>query len=152
GLYPRLEQSLSIPARLLPFPVVDLLSLLLIVALPLWWIRTIRKTEARRRWSRVGSLAANTIVLAALLFIAFQILWGWNYQRRPITAKLDWDSRRVERPAYLELARTTCLRLNIEVPAAHSRPWNGEDGQTKSLHRSVEEISRIIGAARGFTA
>jgi len=75
-----------------------------------------------------------------------------NYQRLPLTAKLDWDSRRVTRQAALDLARTAIEQLNAEVPAARGRPMPEPEQWRAALERSFREVVRELGHRPDFSA
>lgn len=82
GLYPPLATGLSMVSKLFPFSMGDLFYALLVVALlTLVLLAVFRKIS-------VGSLLRKSLNLAALVYILFYWLWGFNYFRVPFNERL----------------------------------------------------------------
>src|ERR1700742_4995941 len=103
GFYSFLQRILTPVANVIPFAIVDVLLIALIIGLPAWWIVLIKRAGRGRRWRMAGALAFNTLALAAGLFIAFQLLWGFNYEHAPVASRLDFDAARVSQQSLNEL-------------------------------------------------
>jgi hypothetical protein len=84
------------------------------------WIVTLRRAAAPR-WRSVLVLLAHTAAVAAAIVIAFNLLWGWNYRRLPVAARVDYDSRRVTAAAVSAFADRIAGILNRDVGPAHDR-------------------------------
>ncbi len=152
GLYPHLAAWGKALTRWLPFPMLDMLLIAAAVGFPAWWIWKIRSAGAGGRGRAAGRAAFGTLTLAAALVCAFELLWGLNYQRLPLTAKLDWDAKRVTRQATLDLARTAIEHLNAEVSAARGRPMPEPAQWRAALERSFREVVRELGHRPDFSA
>ena len=105
GFYSFLQSALTPVANLVPFAIVDVLLVAAFTGLPVWWIVRIKRAGRGRRWRAAGRLAFNTLALAAAIFITFELLWGFNYERAPLRAKLDFDNARVSAQAAADLRR-----------------------------------------------
>jgi Protein of unknown function (DUF3810) len=152
GLYPIL-QSMSTPvANQIPFAVVDLLIALLLIGLPAWWIVRIIKAGRGRRKKVAARLAFHTLVLTAVIFIGFQLLWGFNYERESLAAKLDYDEQRLTADALRQLRRISIERLNAESTEAHYGQAIDEKIWRDHLHSSFDETVIELGNSRGITA
>jgi hypothetical protein len=151
GVYPPLAACVKPLTRWSPVPVLDVLLLAVTVAIPVWWIWKIRTAGAGRKWPAVARAAFDTLTLAAVLVCAFELLWGLNYQRLPLTAKLDWDSKRVTPPAVLALAKSAVEHLNAEVPAARDQPMPPPEQWRAALERSFQPVVRELGHRRDFS-
>jgi hypothetical protein len=152
GLYPHLAAWGKALTRPLPVPMLDLLLIAAAIGVPAWWIWKIRSAAPGGRWRAAGRAAFATLTLAAALVCAFELLWGLNYQRLPLTAKLDWDSKRVTRQAALDLARTAIEHLNAEVSAARGQPMPEPEQWRAALERSFREVVRELGHRPDFSA
>jgi len=148
GLYPRLTGILQPMAELSPVSILDILLVAVAVGLPAWWIFCIRRAAAGARWAGAGRAAVGTLTLAALLVCGFELLWGLNYQRQPLSAKLEWDAKRVTPEAAVALARNTIQRLNAEASVARSqamsRDWRA------GLERSFRQVVTELGGPADF--
>jgi hypothetical protein len=134
GLYPWLQSWLTPFANLLPFALIDALLIALVLGLPIWWAVRIRRAGRGRRKRAVAALALNGLVLAGAIFLSFQLLWGFNYMREPLTYKLEYDQQRITPQAELEMIRRTVEQLNLETIDAHSNSW----GDSRELRQILE--------------
>jgi Protein of unknown function (DUF3810) len=152
GIYPVFQSSLTPVTNLFPFAVVDVLSVALVVALPAWWVVRIVRAGRGRRLKAMASLFFNTVVIAALLTISFQLLWGFNYERRPLVSKLDYDEQRLSPESLKELMRQTIERINIEYAEARGGVELEETVWRNQLHASLNEAVKQLGNRSGMAA
>ena len=152
GIYPFFQSSLTPVTNLFPFAVVDVLYIALGIALPAWWITRIARSKRGRRLKTAGSLFFHTLVVAAVIFISFQLLWGFNYERKPLMAKLDYDEQRLSPDSLRELRRQTIERLNAEYAGARGGVQPDETEWRKQLHDSFNEAVKQLGNRRGIAA
>jgi hypothetical protein len=152
GLYPRLQSILTPVANRIPFAVVDLMVASLILALPAWWIVRIVKSPRGRRKLMAARLAFHTLVFASVIFIGFQLLWGLNYERQSLAARLDYDEERLTRDSLKELKRMAIERLNAESGEAHYGRWVDEEVWRDRLHAAFNETVVQLGNNQGIAA
>ncbi|HLG14917.1 MAG TPA: DUF3810 domain-containing protein [Blastocatellia bacterium] len=150
GFYSSLQSLLTTFSNLVPFSIADVLIVALAVGLPAWWIVRLKRTARGRRGQASGRLALHTTVLAAAVVCAFELLWGLNYQRPPLTTKLDWDRQRVTFAASVRLARVALDNVNAESAAAHAGEWPGDQEMRTRLHESFEQVVTELGNRPGF--
>jgi hypothetical protein len=109
GFYPPLQQGLTRASSVVPIALLDVGVVALAIAGVFW---------LARRWRRDGSAKAlrgagiALVRVAAVLYLAFLVLWGFNYRRRPLEAKLAYDASRVSRDATFRLAEAAVVRIN----------------------------------------
>jgi hypothetical protein len=151
GLYPLLAAGVKPLTRWSPVPVLDVLLITAAIGLPAWWIWRIRSAGAGRRWRAAGRAAFGTLTLAAAWVCAFELLWGLNYQRLPLTSKLDWDAKRATPQAALALARSAIEHLNAEVAAARGHPMPAPEQWRAALERSFQQVARELGHRPDFS-
>jgi hypothetical protein len=97
GAYPRIVASLSTIAAVAPFATAEPLLLAAVLLTLAWVVRGLRKTR-ERRWRLAG---LRCLGLVAWLYLSFLIVWGLNYERRPLAASAGLD---VRSPRVQELA------------------------------------------------
>lgn len=152
GIYPLLQAIFTPVTNHIPFAVVDVLLVALIIGLPTWWIIRIKSAGRGRRLRAMAALGFQTLTFAALLYILFLLLWGFNYERVPLAAKVDFDEQRLSTAGLKQLYRTIVERLNTESAEAHSREWPDETEWRAHLHTAFDETVKQLGNRRGIAA
>ncbi len=151
GLYPSVQAGLTPVSNIAPFACTDALLLTLILCLPAWWVFALKRTERGRRWRQAGKLAINTLAMAAIAYLLFLSLWGFNYQRQPLTTKLDYDAQRVTDDALKEFRRLAVERVNLAYQAARTTDWPDEPTWRNQLHQSFGATLAHFGHRRNIT-
>jgi hypothetical protein len=107
----------------------------------LW--RSVRRV---RTVGLVRAMVSGAIVLLtwiAFIYLVFLALWGLNYRRLPLEAKLDYDTARVTAQAARAFAGTAAGLVNGGYDGAHAAQQDDE-----SLARGFAEAQQILGASR----
>ncbi|HKP85936.1 MAG TPA: DUF3810 domain-containing protein [Blastocatellia bacterium] len=151
GIYPVFQSALTPLTNLFPFAVLDVMLVTLAVALPAWWIARIVRAERGRRLRTAARLLFDTLVIASLFLLGFQLLWGLNYERRPLVSKLDYDERRLSLEGIHRLRLMTIERLNAQYQEARG-VWPGEAEWRAKLHASLNETVKQLGNRRSVAA
>jgi Protein of unknown function (DUF3810) len=151
GIYPVLRAPVAWATSRVPFAIVDLLIVALALGVPAWWIVRIIKAGRGRRWRTAGRMLFNTITITAVAFLTFQLLWGLNYSRRPLAAKLDYDEERLTAEASKQMKRVAVERLNAVYAEARAA-WPDESEWRPRLHSSFNEVLTQLGNSGGVVA
>lgn len=120
GLFAAMNRAFVPLANRVPFAIGDLEALLAILALIVWWTRTLRAAPAKERRRTVLALLAHTAGWAAIGVVAFELLWGLNYRRATVSTRIDYDSSRVTDAAVARFSERIVGILNHDVAAAHA--------------------------------
>jgi len=147
--YPRLQRAITPVSDRIPFAINDVLTVLLIVLLPSWWILRIRSAGRGRRAAALAKLVLNTAALAAGGFLLFELIWGLNYLREPLAMKLDFDRGRVNEAAAVKLADLSVTQMNALSPAAHMSAWPDLSDWSKTLQPSFQAVVEELGDPGG---
>ena len=142
GLFAAMNHIFVPVTNTVPFAFGDVELLLVIVALIAWWVRALRRTPRARRWQIALRLLANTIGFAALGVVLFELLWGLNYRRAPVVARVDYSDARVTDAAVATFSERIVGILNDNVAAAHAETFD----QAK-LQAAFEPVVRRLGDA-----
>jgi hypothetical protein len=151
GFYARLQALLTPLTNYLPFAVYDLLIVAVVIGLPVWWTIRITKAEKGRRLRKAAKLLINTIVLTATLFLLFQLLWGFNYMREPLTEKLDYDAERINEEVAIGLYRLCIERLNAEVEEVHQTNLPDDEEWRRRIQPSYNVLLKEFGRTGDIT-
>jgi hypothetical protein len=107
-------------ANAVPFAVGDLEGVLALAALIAMWVIGLRRARGWRAGATI-LLLGHTAAFAAVIVIAFNLLWGWNYRRAPVAARIDYQAARVTPAAVSRFADRIAFILNHDVAPAHER-------------------------------
>ena len=152
--YPAGQRILTPVTGLVGFSVLDVLVVVGLLGLGLWWWRGLRqpRPESRRRGVALARLLLHTGALAAALYIVFLALWGLNYRRVPLTAKVDYDTARISPEALTSLAYESVDRLNALHAPATAAPWPSLADLPRRFGPAFERVQRRLGATRTAVA
>ena len=150
--YPTLQNLLTPLSGFLPFALFDLLLAGAAACVGVWWIAALRRAGAGGLPRAVLTAGLRTIALAAGIYLVFLLVWGLNYRREPLVAKLGHDARRVTSQALRELAIESADRLNGLYPTAPRAAWPALDALPARLGPAFEAVQRRLGSGRTAVA
>jgi hypothetical protein len=142
GLFAAMNHVFVPVANIAPFAFGDIELLVVIVAAIAWWVRSLRRTPRERRWRIALRLGAHTIGYAALGVVLFELLWGFNYRRATVIARVDYSDARVTDATVAAFSERIVAILNDNVAAAHAETFD----QAK-LQAAFEPVVRRLGDA-----
>jgi hypothetical protein len=109
GLYIVLQNQVTSATNLTAYALLDVASALVLLALVVAFWRRRRRTGL----ARAGVATLVTVVtLAAAVYLAFLAMWGLNYRRLPLEAKLEFDQARVTRERAMQLGELAVGHVN----------------------------------------
>jgi hypothetical protein len=146
GLYPVLQRSLTSVSNWAPVALIDVVLLVGIAWLVFLGAGARRMLRAGHG-AAVRKLIGGVILPAAALYLWFLILWGFNYRRLPLDAKLSFDSRAVTLDAARSLASTAVLRINALHDNAHATGWPEDGVVDRSLAAAFSSVEHDVGAS-----
>ena len=117
-LFPVLQHWATDLSNSIGFALFDVL----LVGAALWWVGAILIDIAGRRpFPRVFlRILVRTVTGAAIVYLAFAAMWGLNYRRMPLTARIKFDERAITPGASRDLARRAADEVNARYADAHS--------------------------------
>jgi hypothetical protein len=126
GIFAKLN-TLFVPlANRVPFAFGDLEAIVVLVALVVCWARTLRGAKRGGRLRVLAPLVAHTLGFAALGLVLFELLWGWNYRRATVVARVTYDVSRVNDASVAAFSERIVTILNRDVGAAHAETLDRE--------------------------
>ena len=141
GIYPVLQHGLTRASSLVPFALLDVAAIAAIVA----WVAFVARRWRQRGGAAGLKAAATSLTLAAsVLYLAFLALWGLNYRRVPLEAKLAYDPSHVTRDNAFRLGEIAVERVNALEPTKHS-PVETQD---RDLAKAFDEAQLQLDATR----
>jgi hypothetical protein len=86
ALYPRLARLLAAATGVVSFSIGEALIAAAIAGSVGWLVRLVRRIRVAKggRWVLAGAGLLRALQVAGLVYLAFLLLWGLNYQRPPL--------------------------------------------------------------------
>ncbi|MBV8150234.1 MAG: DUF3810 family protein [Candidatus Eremiobacteraeota bacterium] len=114
--YPNVQNGFTRWTNQIPFAAGDLFCVLVIGAVILLWIVSLRRSRDR---IAIGRLVLRTVAIAAFLYVWFLVAWGWNYDQDALARPLGYDAAAVQRWDVDALEDALVDALNATAPSAH---------------------------------
>lgn len=111
GLYPRIAAALGGASGLVPFALADLIPVA-VAALVVVLVAAARRDWRSGRTRALVAAGRRLLLAAGLVYLAFLLAWGLNYQREPLAASLGFDTRPAPLDELGELARELIADAN----------------------------------------
>jgi hypothetical protein len=148
SVYPLIQRAVTSVTNLIPFAALDVL--LIVTAVLVCWstTRMIRTSRRKRSVRPVVRWGWMWLTVASALYLTFLALWGLNYRRVPMTARVELTSGRPSRDAVLTLARTAVNLMNQLHADAHRSGWNRNEWQDNQLRVAFATTQRLLTDAR----
>jgi hypothetical protein len=89
-------------------------------------VRALRRAARGRKRYAVLALLAHTAGIVALAIVLFEVLWGFNYRRATVAARVDYSDKRVTDAAVARFSERIVGILNGDVAAAHAETLDRE--------------------------
>jgi hypothetical protein len=90
----------------------------------------------------------RTITAAAVAYLAFAAMWGLNYRRLPLTARIKFDERAITPAASHDLARQAADEVNALYVAAHTQLASTGGGTGRSLESGFAAVQKALHVER----
>jgi hypothetical protein len=121
GFYAALQPIVTSVTNRVPFALFDLAALGLSIFAIVVIARAVLGSVRRRRLAPLAQGAGNLAAAAAVVYLAFFLMWGLNYQREPVTTHVSFDARAVTPRALADMGAEAVRQVNALHPLAHER-------------------------------
>ena len=150
GIYPYLQRALTSASNLVPVAMFDV-CLVGALAWLVWAWRRPCGHGGRRGRAVVRSLW-HTLVGAASVYLVFLLCWGLNYQREPLSARLELAAAAPNADAVLTLGRDTVRHANALHDQAHQAGWPDAAVNDARLRAAAAHVQALLGGQRAQAA
>ncbi len=139
GLYATVQPALTGLSNRVPFALFDVLlaaALVLLVAACVSVAGRVRREGARS----IGIFLLSLAAVAAIVYLAFLVLWGFNYRREPLSARLVLSSQPPSRDAVAKLEMEAVRQMNALHGRARKEGFAAWDELRPTLEKPFERV------------
>ena len=147
GLYPALQRQVTPLSNLLPFAVLDVLAVAGCAAVVTVAIRAAKLARQTRRRVPVLRALGDLAAAAALVYLAFLVLWGFNYRRVPMAERLVMEAGTPASQAVTELGVEAATQLNALHDEAHRAGWGETPWEDETFRGAFASVQRALSDA-----
>ncbi len=144
GLYPAIQRHLTPLSSSLPFAVLDLLAVVGCLAVIVAVVRAVSAVRRTRRVWPAVRLLGDLAFVAALVYLGFLALWGFNYRRVPMASRLIVERGAPPSQAVTELGIEAAAQLNALYDEAHRIGWDGGPSNNEALRAAFISAQRTL--------
>jgi hypothetical protein len=127
GVYAVMQPRVTAVSNLVPFALLDILVAVALMSVIAAGVATVKRMFAGRVVAAIWRFVFGLATAAALVYLAFLVMWGINYQRLPLVSTLEFNSQAARPDAVRDLAGEAVQQLNRLHDRAHSEgfaDWN----------------------------
>lgn len=147
GIYPHIQHIITPISNRLPFAVFDALAVAAVVSVIVGCVRGVARARAERRVAPVFAVLGQITVAAAVVYLVFLGLWGFNYRRVSMRDRLDVQPGQPPPDAVVTLGSEAATSLNTLYADAHAQGWGEPQWRDESLRRAFIEAQRSLSDA-----
>ena len=151
GIYPVIQRQLTPVANALPFAWLDVLALAACVGALVMVVRAVGDARRTRRAAPLLRVLAALVTTAAAVYLVFLLLWGFNYRRVPMSARLLVEPGAPAADAVTALGVDAAMQLNALHDAAHRAGWNAPPEDDQRLRQAFAGVQRMLSDAPAAT-
>jgi hypothetical protein len=150
GWYPHLQPLLTRASNTVPFAWLDPLALLAAAAV-LIGARQAWRRAGPARWRRMANSLLVLLQAVAALYVAFLVLWGFNYRRAPAAERLQVSPGRVTADRVARLASRAVAQVNaLHDPARNEAGLTG-DVLVATMAPAFARVQGLLGSTWRMT-
>jgi hypothetical protein len=144
GFYPALQRQVTPVSDVLPFAVLDVLAAGGCAAVIMFLIRGVRAARRTRRMAPILRALGALAAAAAVVYLAFLVLWGFNYRRVPMAERLLVEPGTPPARAVTDLGVEAAMQLNALHEEAHRAGWRKEPWEDESFRGAFAAAQRAL--------
>ncbi len=143
-VYPRLERALTPLSNRVPFALLDPLLFVVAGGALLVLVQAVRRAWRTRTIGDLARTFLHLMAVAAAIYIAFLMLWGFNYRRVPMPDRLVLDRAAPTAGQVLDLGMTAVSEMNNLYAAAHQQTPAAPEWQDAALRSAFADVQRAL--------
>jgi hypothetical protein len=133
SIYPQIQRFLTPVSNLVPFALLDVLTLTAVLLLITAVAPAISRARAERRLQPVGRLLLSLLTATALVYLVFLAVWGLNYRRVPMSQRLILAAEAPSTEQVVKLGFDAIRHMNALHAKAHAAGWEEDPRSDRAL-------------------
>ena len=147
AVYPAIQGALTPVSNVAPFALFDLLTIAAAIGVVVLLVRGVRRARQERRLRPIAVMLGQLATAAAVVYLAFLMLWGFNYRRVPMTERLVMGRPAPATEAVVALGFEAVGRLNALHGDSHRIGWTSDPRENAALLESYASVQRRLSDA-----
>jgi hypothetical protein len=147
GVYPIVQRIVTPASNLVPFAVLDVVSVAALAGVVWLVVGAIRQSRASRGIRPLLRAGRRLVAAAAVVYLSFLLLWGFNYRRVDMADRLVVDRAAPVPGAVLQLGLDAAARINALHEEAHGIGWPEETWRHDGLRRAFGDVQARLSDA-----
>jgi hypothetical protein len=147
GIYPAVQQTITSFSNLLPFALLDLLIVVGVFLVVRRIAGAVGDAWHDRSARPIGRLTRDLLVSGAAVYLVFLLLWGLNYRRTPMPARLEASASQPNAETVERLGLEAATELTRLYDEAHKSGWPEAPIRDPSLRRGFLATQRALSDA-----
>ena len=146
-VYPAIQRMMTPLSNVAPFALFDLLTVAAAIVLIAALVHGARTARREHTFRPLLTTLAHIATAAAVAYLAFLLLWGFNYRRVPMTERLVMERAAPATDAVVALGLDAVRRLNALHADAHRIGWTFEPRENTALVDAYASVQRRLSDA-----
>jgi hypothetical protein len=146
-VYPAIQRMVTPVSNVAPFALFDLLTVAAAIVLIAAVVRGARTARRERTFRPLLTTLAHIVTAAAVAYLTFLLLWGFNYRRVPMTERLVMERPAPATAAVVALGLDAVRRLNALHADAHRVGWTFDPHENTALLDAYAAVQRQLSDA-----
>jgi hypothetical protein len=147
GIYPRIQHVLTPLGNLFPIALFDVLIAVAVIATGRTVASGIIGARRQRSWIPLFAAIVRLGAGAALVYIVFLAVWGFNYRRISMQDRLALAESTPGAEDVMRLGLRAVEEMNSRHERAHREGWSGREWQDPALRRGFDAVQRVLSDA-----
>ena len=143
--YPAFQHQLTSWTNLTTAAVADVVIGLALAGVLLIVLRRFRANGSLIR--KLSVMLLDLAGVAALVYLVFLAFWGFNYQRQPLTERVDFQDERVTPEGIEQLTIEGVEALNALYREAHASAWPEWEELPPKLSMAFRRTEQLLGVS-----
>jgi len=145
GFFAALQPRLTSLSNLTGIALLDVQIVLVVSGWVALALRDLIRSSRVHRWRTLARIGLRTLSWSAAAYLAFLVIWGFNYRRVRLVDRLDFGADRVTADAALALAGQAVEQMNTLHQPAHEQGWSAPDVADPILADALGGAVRDVG-------
>jgi hypothetical protein len=146
-VYPVLQRAITPLSNAVPFALWDVLTVAAIVAGITAIVRGTLRARRERRLQPIADTVGRLAAAAAVVYLVFLGVWGFNYRRIPMAARLLMDRPAPSPDVVMALGVDAVRHMNELHGEAHRIGWHRDPRDSMALLQAYDFVQRRLSDA-----